>query len=126
MTRIKPIVLTSSHKNGTNINAIPAGTFAAPTPIFLIMVGYSSAVYIGSMAFDELMQNLLAIMNVVISHCRSLEIQETGMAKAANIPERIMVAARGHLRPPFIKMSILRATAGNSTTPINIYKKIIY
>lgn len=47
---------------------MPAETFDAPTPIFLIVVGYNSAVNTGITTFEELIQNLLIIVMEVINH----------------------------------------------------------
>ena len=44
-----------------DISAIPAGILQAPTPIFLIRVGYSSAVKIGMTALVELIPNFAII-----------------------------------------------------------------
>jgi hypothetical protein len=51
-------LLTNSDSAGVRIKAIPAATLHAPTPMFLIDVGYSSAVYVGMIVFPALIVNL--------------------------------------------------------------------
>lgn len=48
---------TNSESAGVRISAMPAATLHAPTPMFLIDVGYNSAVYVGMMVFPALIVN---------------------------------------------------------------------
>jgi hypothetical protein len=102
------------------MSAIPADTLLAPTPIFLMMVGYNSAVNTGIIALDELMLNLLIMARVVMSHWRSSRTKPMGMAHPQATPESIIVKARGQRRPPLRRIRMLKATAGISTAPDKI------
>lgn len=50
-------ILTNNDKYGVEMRATPAATLQAPTPAFLIAVGYSSAVYTGIIVFPALIVN---------------------------------------------------------------------
>lgn len=113
-------LFTISHKYGTSIKAIPADTLLAPTPIFLIIVGYNSAVNTGIIAFDELIVKRLIIARVVMIHWRWSDARSMGIVQPQAAPDTIMVKAKGQRRPPFNKIRILRATAGISTEPDKI------
>lgn len=51
-------------KYGVKIRAKPAATLQAPTPMFLIDVGYNSAVYTGMIVFPALIVNLPVYLNI--------------------------------------------------------------
>lgn len=99
------------------MSAIPAETLLAPTPIFLMVVGYSSAVNTGMTAFDELIEHLASIAIEVCSHCTLLNMHWMGTMMRQKTPARIMVRAKGHRLPIFRRMMMLRATPGISTAP---------
>lgn len=113
------LLLTNSNKYGTNIKAIPAVTLLAPTPIFLNVVGYNSAVKTGMIALEELILILLIMENVVTTHWRLFRNILKGTMNVQAMPENIMVKAKGHLLPPFIRIGMLTARAGTSTKPVN-------
>ena len=48
---------TNSESAGVRMSAMPAATLHAPTPMFLIDVGYNSAVYVGIIVFPALIVN---------------------------------------------------------------------
>lgn len=112
------ILLTISHKYGTSISATPAETLLAPTPMFLMVVGYSSAVKTGMTALEELMEHLATIAMDVTSHWTLLEKRFCmGRMMRQETPALIMVRASGHRRPIFSRIMMLRATPGISTAP---------
>lgn len=102
------------------MRAMPARTLLAPTPMFLIVVGYSSAVKTGITAFEELINSFPANARPVLNHLTLLNRYGNGSVSKHATPEKIIVKERGHLRPIRNKKNMLTATAGISTIPANI------
>lgn len=109
--------LTVSHKYGTSIKATPAETLLAPTPMFLIVVGYNSAVNTGIIALEALIEHLANITSVVINHWAYPNMYGIGNVRRQPTPAIIMVRDKGHLLPIRKSINMLSATPGTSTAP---------
>lgn len=99
------------------MRATPAETLLAPTPIFLIVVGYSSAVKTGITAFEELNENLASIVRAMASQFELSKKNGMGIVKRQAMPPRIIVSANGHRRPILRRIRMLTAMPGISTAP---------
>lgn len=114
-------------------SAKPAATLHAPTPIFLIDVGYSSAVYTGMIVLPALIVNFpndiqniqfvsfnftlnLPIMTNVIFN-QSIDSPSQKAARRHESPVAMKVAEKSHFLPVFMMIYIAIPIAGISTRP---------